>query len=240
MRARRERAGLGRHPESTPNITPFLPASSALGAGSQSRQASPAPVLRHQLQRHIPGWKREGRALTCPGLEESWGWGPAGGSAPFPGPRRKGLCGAPAPPPGVGTFLGRGLASSPSPCRGAEARGQGGGGDSQWASVPTHKGPLWPSSWPPYSRPRSPACPAPRSPARRGPCGAEQAALASQTPSLGAGVEVYACTLLGLCPTPARACSAQAFQGEGPGSGRVGTCGPNRVKTEKDRPCRQV
>lgn len=46
---------------------------------------------------------------------------------PFPGSSRKGLCGAQAPPPGVGTFLGRGLASSPLVCRGAEARGQGGG-----------------------------------------------------------------------------------------------------------------
>ena len=142
---------------STPSITAFLPAPSALGAGSQNRQASPAPILRYQLQRHIPGWKREGLALTCPGLEESWGWGQAEGSVPFPGPSRKGLCGALAPPPGVGTFLGRGLASSPSLCRGAEARGQGWGGG-------TLNGPLCPLTRGLCGQARGPHTSAPRAP----------------------------------------------------------------------------
>lgn len=114
---------------------------------------------------------------------------------PFPGPRRKGLCGAV-------TFLGRGLASSPSPCRGAEARGQG-GGDSQWTSVPAHKEPLWPSSWLPYSGPRSPTRLAPRSLVRHGPCGSEQAVLPSQAPSLGVEVKFTP-----VPATSARACSA--------------------------------
>lgn len=65
MRTRRERAGLGRHPTSTP--------STLSSGGWFLKQASPAPTLRHRLQEHIPGWKREGLALTYPGLQKAGG-----------------------------------------------------------------------------------------------------------------------------------------------------------------------
>uniref|UniRef100_A0A8C0L4U3 Basement membrane-specific heparan sulfate proteoglycan core protein n=1 Tax=Canis lupus dingo TaxID=286419 RepID=A0A8C0L4U3_CANLU len=67
-------------------------------------------------------------------------------------------------------------------------------GDSQWASVPAHKGPLWPSSRSPRSSPQSPTHPAPRSPAQHCPCVPAQAALPSQAPSLNVGV--HSCPIL--------------------------------------------
>lgn len=145
-------AGLGRRPVSTPrsgSISRSQHPQLWRLAPQTDRPHLPQPSGTGCRDPALPG-RGEGRARPdLPWFAKSRGWGQAGGSMPFPGPRRKGLCGAV-------TFLGRGLASSPSPCRGAEARGQG-GGDSQWTSVPAHKGPLWPSSWLPYSGPQSPA-----------------------------------------------------------------------------------
>lgn len=78
----------------------------------------------------------------------------AGGSVLFPSLTRKGLCGAAAPSPGAGTFLGRGPVSSPALSRGLRP-------GAEWASVLAHKRPLWLSSWPLHMLwPTEPHCPA--------------------------------------------------------------------------------
>lgn len=133
------------------------------------------------------------------------------------------------PPPGTGTFLGRGLASSPALGHGAEARGWAGGlsmglcACSQGASVAE------PSAS--TLGPQSPTHPAPRSPAQH------RAALPSQAPSLGVGA--HSCPLLNTPPRPRRACLAQATEGEHScwGVGVVHPRAPKRVKWEEDRPC---
>lgn len=120
MSARRESAGQGRHPESTPTPGSFtlLQHPQLWGLVSGTDRALPsAPTLRYWPRGGRSGWKRE---VTRPDLPLVWelaltyrwsgrrqGWGQPGGSEPFPGPRKKGLCGAPAPSPRRGHIPGQ-------------------------------------------------------------------------------------------------------------------------------------
>lgn len=161
MRTRRERAGLGRHPVSTPS-SGSTPPSSTLSSGGwflkQTGLTCPSPQA--PAAGTHPGRRREGLALTYPGLQNA-GVGSGWRVHALPRPSEKGALWSghiPGQRPGLLTL------SVPW----AEARGQG-WGDSQWTSVPAHKGPLWPSSWLPYSGPQSPTRLAPRSSVRHVP-----------------------------------------------------------------------
>lgn len=84
----------------------------------------PLPQAALQVQPSQSGWGLGTRCLptwgACPALPLPWDKerGQAGGLQPFPGPGRKGLCDTLTLSSGVGTFLGRGLASSPELGRG--------------------------------------------------------------------------------------------------------------------------
>lgn len=82
---------------------------------------------------------------------------------PFPGPSRKGLCGALAPSPGSGHIPGQRPGLLARAGLWAEARGRGGG--LSMGLCATHKRPLWLSSRPPRAGPQSLTLPAPKSPA---------------------------------------------------------------------------
>lgn len=80
----------------------------------------PSPRQPHtEVQQSQSGWGLGTGCLptrgACPALPLPWDKerGQAAGLQPFPGPGRKGLCGTLTLSSGVGTFLGRGLASSP-------------------------------------------------------------------------------------------------------------------------------
>lgn len=79
---------------------------SAPGPGSGNRQgftSCPQPSDAGGREA-VQGGRGRVLALTYPWSgrrRRRQGWGQPGGSSPFPGPRRKGLCGAPAPSPRI-------------------------------------------------------------------------------------------------------------------------------------------
>lgn len=92
-------------------------------ADAQSTPSS-LPKMALQVQPSQSGWGLGTSCLpirgACPALLLLWDKerSQSGGLQPFPGPGRKGLCGTLILSSGVGTFLGRGLASSPELGRG--------------------------------------------------------------------------------------------------------------------------
>ena len=198
MRASTETAGQGRTPQPRralpPRATPQQPPWPGWSV-PEADTASPCAQALCYL-------RQGGRSpRPCPRSGRRRGRGQAGGSVPFPGPGRKGLLWSPAPsrppppPPTWAHSWAEAWPPRPALGSGVEARGQG--GDSQWASVPAHKRPLWPSSRPSHSSPQDPARPAPGSPAQLSPV--VQSAL---TGTLPCGHPGHTCCRVAAIPIP--------------------------------------
>lgn len=160
-----------------------------------------------------------------------WGGIRLEGPCPSQALVERGFVGPLPPALAAGTFLGRRLASSLALGHGAEARA--GVGASQWASVPAHKGPLWPGSRPSCSSPHYPA----RHPGAQPstvPTVQSRQCCSQKVPSLSAGVHPGSSLR---CPVPAPPGLAhRATEGEGTGWQGLCTCRPDRVKGREDRP----
>lgn len=160
-----------------------------------------------------------------------WGGIRLEGPCPSQALVERGFVGPLPPALAAGTFLGRRLASSLALGHGAEARA--GVGASQWASVPAHKGPLWPGSRPSCSSPHYPA----RHPGAQPstvPTVQSRQCCSQKVPSLSAGVHPGS-SLRRPVPAPP-GLAHRATEGEGTGWQGLCTCRPDRVKGREDRP----